>query len=71
MAIRTIAHAVVWSWVGMATFLAALVCRPVAYYLHYCLSSGDYRNDWLTHLPDWMQPTMELIGHAVALIGGG
>lgn len=38
-------------------------------YMQAVIQDGDYLNDWLTHLPTWAQPTVETIGHTVALVG--
>jgi hypothetical protein len=40
-------------------------------YLDHVLTDGDYRNDWLTHLPLECQPVVEIIGHWLSLLIGG
>jgi hypothetical protein len=35
-------------------------------YLAAVLDDGDYLNDWLTHLPTVIRPTVQLIGYLLA-----
>lgn len=37
-------------------------------YIKGVLDTGDHLNDWLTHLPDWIQPAAQAFGYALAYI---
>lgn len=40
------------------------------YYVLAILEDGDYLNDWLTHVPFFVRPGVEFIGHWLALLTG-
>ena len=44
--------------------------RSFGNYIGAVMEDGDYLNDWLTHLPESLQPAAEAFGHFVAALGG-
>lgn len=44
--------------------------RSFANYIGAVLEDGDYLNDWLTHLPDPIQPAVQALGQLVAAFAG-
>jgi len=44
--------------------------RSLANYIGAVLEDGDYLNDWLTHLPDPIQPAVQALGQLVAAFAG-
>ena len=43
--------------------------RSFGDYIGAVLEDGDYLNDWLTHLPESVQPAAEAFGRFVAAVG--
>lgn len=39
-------------------------------YLMFVIEDGDELNDWITHVPEWMQPILILIGTIIQAILG-
>ncbi len=44
--------------------------RSFGSYIGAIMEDGDYLNDWLTHLPESIQPAAEAFGRFVAAVGG-
>ena len=44
--------------------------RSFGNYIGAVMEDGDYLNDWLTHLPESIQPAAEAFGRFVAAVGG-
>ena len=44
--------------------------RSLGSYLRAVAEDGDYLNDWLTHLPEPIQPAVQALGQLVAAFGG-
>jgi hypothetical protein len=39
-------------------------------YLYYTALDGDWANDWLTHMPEGLQPTVQALGQLLAATMG-
>lgn len=47
-----------------------MMIDALARYVTFTVSTGDYKNDWVTHLPGVVRPIVMLFGHLLALMIG-